>query len=79
MAKTKEQMSMMAPTMATVSRLRPISPLLLANTLVALKKMPLPMTMPTTMEIAVNRPYRFCIPFSNGVPSFLNELSQAIP
>ena len=40
----------------TVSRLRPISPLLLASTLVALKKMPLPMTMPTTMEMAVNRP-----------------------
>jgi len=56
LANTKEQMSIMAPTMPTVSRLRPISPLLLASTLVALKKMPLPMTMPTTMEMAVNRP-----------------------
>ena len=52
----QEQISMIAPTIPTVKRLLPISPPLLASTLLALKKTPLPMTIPTTIEMAVKRP-----------------------
>ena len=49
-------MIIIKPTIPTVSRLWLMLPPVLDNTRVALKKTPEPITMPTTMQMAVNRP-----------------------
>ena len=62
-ANTSEQIIIIPPTIATTARVFPIFPFVKDKTFPALKNTPEPITMPTTIQIAVSSPY-FLVNFS---------------
>ena len=68
-------MIMIAPVMAMTTTLLSMLPPVSLSTFAALMKTPEPMTMPTTMDMAVSRPYRFSILFSNAIFLFAGARS----
>ena len=66
---------MMAPTIPHARIPRGMLPLVAWSTFSALKNTPEPMTIPTTMQMAVGRPYRF----SMALPFLYLKLSCGIP
>ena len=66
---------MMAPTIPHARMPRGMLPLVAWSTFSALKNTPEPMTIPTTMQMAVGRPYRF----SMALPFLYLKLSCDIP
>ena len=68
MANTYEQTIMIAPTISHAKMPSGMLPPVSTRTASALKNTPEPITIPTTMQMAVGRPYFFSSPFSIVFP-----------